>query len=133
MTLIYPACFYPFEDGRGFTVDFPDLPGCVTEGRTLSEALEMAVDAASGWILSSLEEGEPIPKATDYKDVYLESDDGIINMVILDIDAYSEKYSNKAVRTNVTIPAWLKSAAEAHHINFSKVLQDALLSKVQKQ
>lgn len=133
MILIYPACFYPFEDGRGFTVDFPDLRGCVTEGRTLPEAIEMAVDAASGWILSSLEDGEALPKATDYKDVRLESEDGIINMVVLDIDAYSEKYSNKAVRTNVTIPAWLKTAAEASHINFSKVLQDALLSKVQKQ
>lgn len=133
MNLIYPACFYPFEDGQGFTVDFPDLPGCVTEGRTLSEALEMAVDAASGWILSSLEDGEAIPKATDYNDVQLESPGGIINLVVLDIDAYSEKYSNKAIRTNVTIPAWLKTAAEANHINFSKVLQDALISKVQKQ
>ena len=73
---------HPFEDGRGFTVDFPDLPGCVTEGRTLSETLEMAVDAAAGWILSSLEDGEAIPKATDYKDVHLKSKDGIINMVV---------------------------------------------------
>lgn len=130
MTLIYPACFYPFEDGKGYTVDFPDLPGCVTEGKTLAEAIEMAVDAASGWVLSSLEEGESIPAATDYKEVRLESD-GIVNLIVLDIDAYSEKHSNKSVITNVTIPAWLKSAGEANHINFSKVLQDALLSKIQ--
>lgn len=132
MNLIYPACFYPFEDGRGYTVDFPDLPGCVTEGRNFSEAIELAADAAAGWILSSLEDGEAIPKATDYKDVRLESEDGIVNMVVFDIDSYSEKYSNKAVRTNVSIPAWLKTAAEANHINFSKVLQEALISKVQK-
>jgi len=131
MNLIYPACFYPFEDGRGYTVDFPDLPGCVTEGRNFSEAIELAADAAAGWILSSLEDGEAIPKATDYKDVRLESE-GIVNMVVFDIDSYSEKYSNKAVRTNVSIPAWLKTAAEANHINFSKVLQEALISKVQK-
>lgn len=132
MNLIYPARFYPFEDGRGYTVDFPDLPGCVTEGRSFSEAIELASDAAAGWILSSLEDGEAIPKATDYKEVRLESEDGIVNMVVFDIDSYSEKYSNKSVRTNVSIPAWLKTAAEANHINFSKVLQEALISKVQK-
>lgn len=132
MNLIYPARFYPFEDGRGYTVDFPDLPGCITEGRSFSEAIELASDAAAGWILSSLEDGEAIPKATDYKDVRLESEDGIVNMVVFDIDSYSEKYSNKSVRTNVSIPAWLKTAAEANHINFSKVLQEALIAKVQK-
>ncbi|MDF2859322.1 MAG: hypothetical protein K0Q87_5173 [Neobacillus sp.] len=132
MNMIYPACFYPFDDGRGYTVNFPDLPGCVTEGRSFSEAIELAADAAAGWILSSLEDGEAIPKATDYKDVRLESEDGIVNMVVFDIDSYSDKYSNKSVRTNVSIPAWLKTAAEANHINFSKVLQEALISKVQK-
>ena len=50
MKLIYPAVFYPFSDGSGgYTVEFPDLPGCVTEGNDLEEAFEMAIDAASGW------------------------------------------------------------------------------------
>lgn len=59
MKLIYPAVFYEGEDG--YTVEFPDLPGCVTQGDTLEEAMEMAVDAASGWILIMLEDGEDIP------------------------------------------------------------------------
>lgn len=34
MKLIYPAVFYPFSDGSGgYVVEFPDLPGCVTEGK----------------------------------------------------------------------------------------------------
>ena len=46
MKLIYPAVFYPFSDGSGgYTVEFPDLPGCVTEGNDLEEAFEMAIDA----------------------------------------------------------------------------------------
>ncbi len=68
MKLIYPACFYPCEEG-GYTVVFPDLPGCVTEGDTLSEAVDMAIDAASGWLLNAVEKNEPIPLASDIKNV----------------------------------------------------------------
>ena len=70
MKLIYPAVFYPFSDGSGgYTVEFPDLPGCVTEGSNLEEAFEMAEDAASGWVLDELEEGNAVPKASEYADV----------------------------------------------------------------
>ena len=56
--LIYPACFYPGEDDEiGFTVIFPDLPGAITQGDSLEEAFDMAIDCASGWILTSIEEG----------------------------------------------------------------------------
>ncbi len=52
MKLIYPAVFKPFSDqSGGYVVEFPDLPGCVTEGKDLEEAIEMGIDAASGWIL----------------------------------------------------------------------------------
>lgn len=59
MKLIYPAIFYPFEEGNGYTVIVPDLPGCVTEGDTLAEAILMGTDAASGWVLDELEDGNP--------------------------------------------------------------------------
>lgn len=51
MKLVYPAIFTPFDNTDGYTVEVPDLPGCVTEGDSLVDAIEMAVDAASGWIL----------------------------------------------------------------------------------
>ena len=57
MKMIYPAVFYPYSDNSGgYVVEFPDLPGCVTGGKNLEEAMEMAVDAASGWVLDELEE-----------------------------------------------------------------------------
>ena len=47
MKMIYPAVFYPYSDGSGgYVVEFPDLPGCVTGGKNLQEAIEMATDAA---------------------------------------------------------------------------------------
>lgn len=131
--LLYPAVFRPFSDGSGgYVVEFPDLPGCVTEGRNLEEAIEMGMDAACGWILGELEDGERIPAATDYKDVFAE-DDAIVNMMLLDIESYNEQYGENAVRKNLTIPAWLNSYAEKNNINFSKVLQDALLSMAKSQ
>lgn len=62
MKLIYPAVFKPFTDqSGGYVVEFPDLPGCVTEGKDLAQAIEMGIDAASGWILGELEDGETNP------------------------------------------------------------------------
>ena len=62
MKLIYPAIFTPCKEKDGYTVVVPDLPGCITEGNTLIEAIDMGTDAASGWILGELEEGKLIPK-----------------------------------------------------------------------
>ncbi len=131
MKLIYPAVFKPFSDkSGGYVVEFPDLPGCVTEGKNLAQAIEMGVDAASGWILGELEDGEKIPQASDYNEIAAE-DGCMVNMLLLDIDAYEEKYGEKAVRKNLTIPAWLNSFAEKNNINFSKLLQDTLFSMAQ--
>lgn len=127
MKLIYPAVLYPFSDNSGgYTVEFPDLPGCVTEGADLAEALAMGVDAASGWVLDELENGNPAPRASAYNDI-TPREGGMVNLLVLDMDAYAEKYGNKAVRKNLTIPAWLNTVAEANNINFSSVLQDALI------
>ena len=112
-------------------MEFPDLPGCVTEGRNLEEAFEMAVDAASGWVLDELEEGNEIPKASAYSNVK-PRENGEVNIVLLDMDKYAEQYGEKAVRKNVTIPAWLNTFAEKKKINFSQVLQEAILAKTQK-
>lgn len=129
MKLIYPAVFYPFSDGSGgYVVEFPDLPGCVTEGKDLENAFENATDAASGWVLDELEEGNAVPKASNYDSVQ-KRDGGQVNMILLDMDTYAEQYGEKAVRKNVTIPAWLNSYAEKQRINFSQVLQEALLSR----
>ena len=125
MKLVYPAIFDPWEDGKGYTVTVPDLPGCTTEGATLADAILMAEDAASGWVLDELEGGKKAPKASNPELVSAPSG-SFVNLLVLDMDAYAEKYGSKAVRKNLTIPAWLNTFAEQHNINFSQVLQDAL-------
>ena len=131
MILIYPAVLYPFSDGSGgYVVEFPDLPGCVTEGKNLEEAIAMGEDAASGWILDELEEGNKIPAASDYRDVNVR-EGGMVSLFSLNMDSYAEKYGEKSVRKNLTIPAWLNTFAEKNNLNFSKILQEALLKMSQ--
>lgn len=132
MKLVYPACFYPDDEEKElFTVVFPDLKGAVTEGKTLLGAVEMAADCACGWILSSIEDGENIPKPTPSDQVKAdEYPNGFVNLIILDIDDYAEKHGNKSIRKNCTLPAWLCTRAEMEGINFSKVLQEALIEKL---
>ena len=130
MKLVYPAIFTPCIEKEGYTVVVPDLPGCVSEGSTLAEAIEMGSDAASGWILGELEDGNTIPSTSDFYSIKHDSD-SFVNLLVLDIDSYAEKYGDKAVRKNITIPAWLNAYGEKKHLNFSKVLQDALFSMSQ--
>lgn len=129
MKLLYPAIFTPFDDGSGFTVEVPDLPGCITEGDDLIEAIEMGTDAASGWILGEIEEGNGFPAASDN----IKAPNGsFVNLLILDIDAYAKQYGNKAIRRNITIPVWLDTYAQKNHLSLSKVVQNTLLTLAQK-
>ena len=108
---------------------FPDLPGCVTEGHSVLEAITNAQDAAGGWILDELEDGNPIPSASKITDIDIGNGD-FADLIVLDMDTYSAKYGSKSVRKNFTIPSWLNTAAEKHHINFSEVLQEALVERL---
>lgn len=133
MKLTYPACFYPCEEKEGgYTVVVPDLPGCVSEGDTLADAILMATDAASGWVLDELEDGNTVPTASPLKNIVPDVG-GFVSMLVLDMNSYAEKYGDKAVRKNLTIPAWLNTFAENNHINFSQVLQDSLTAIYQNQ
>lgn len=125
MKLVYPAVFTPYDDGTGYVVEFPDLPGCVTGGDDMAEAVFMAEDAASGWVLTELEDGNPVPKTTELKNVKTEEGQ-FVSLVALDMDSYAAKYGSNAVKKTLTIPAWLNTFVEQNGISCSKVLQEAL-------
>lgn len=129
MKLAYPAIFTFCKEDNSYSVEFPDLPGCISGGYSLVEAIEMGTDAASGWVLGEIEEGNKIPKASDIKDIKPESPDSFVNLIVLDMDSYSEKYSEKSVRKNVTLPQWVNSLGERNNANFSHILQEALIEK----
>lgn len=125
MKLVYPAIFTQFEGEDGYAVEFPDLPGCVTEGQDLGDAIYMAVDAASGWVLTELEDGKEAPKASPISGVTA-PEGSFVSLVALDMDAYAKQYGNKAVKKTLTIPAWMDTYAEKHNISCSEILQEAI-------
>ena len=133
MKLIYPAVFTPYFDEGGYDVSIPDLPDCFASGDTLAEAIEDAVNQASSAILSIMEKGGDVPPASEYQDIKVDDEDDFVSLIVLDMGAYSDAHAQKSVRKNITIPAWLNAYGEAHHVNFSRVLQDALLSMTQKK
>ena len=125
--LFYPALFHKAEEG-GFWVTFPDIPECMTQGDSMDQAYEMAVDAL-GLSLSSMEEtGEQIPEASSLERIQVE--DGILVIVEFNMAEYRRKNSSKAVKKTLSIPEWLNEAAIRENINFSQLLQEALMVKI---
>ena len=125
MELTYPAIFYKDEESGAYAVEVPDLPGCATGGNTLADAILMGTDAASGWVLTELEEGRPIPPSSTIDAIH-PGPGGFISLLMLDMDAYEEKFGDKAIRKNLTIPAWLNHQAEKANAPFSQILQQGL-------
>ncbi|MCI9618426.1 MAG: type II toxin-antitoxin system HicB family antitoxin [Dorea sp.] len=127
--VFYPAIFHKAEDG-GFWISFPDLPECLTEGNDMTQAYEMAVNAL-GLALTSREiENEPIPEPSAPSDIIVEKDSFLV-VVEFDILAYKKRTSPRAVKKTLSIPEWLNEEATAIGVNFSQVLQEALMQKLQ--
>ncbi|MBR4163712.1 MAG: type II toxin-antitoxin system HicB family antitoxin [Solobacterium sp.] len=131
-SIYYPAVFHASENSKGYWVEFPDLPGCFTEGKTDEEAVEMAKEALSLYLDSSDENFDfIISKPSSLKDIQLLFPDEIIMLIEGNPEYYSRKYNTKAVKKTLTIPQWLNDLAIKKNINFSQVLQEALIAKLE--
>lgn len=125
---VYPAIFTP-EDEGGYSVFFPDLEGCYTCGDDLQDALFMANDVLTFVLYDYEKEGREIPAPSKAEDVEKDRGD-FVNYVACDTVEYARMHDNKAVKKTLTIPQWLNDAALRADINFSQVLQEALMEKV---
>ena len=122
---IYCAVFSPKENGNGYYCRVPDLPGCITTGRNEAECFDLIQDAANVWLYDIEKEGREIPAATPLGSVPSEPGD-LRALIAVDTDLYRMEHDNRAVRKNVSLPAWMAYQAEQRGINCSQVLQDAL-------
>lgn len=127
--LFYPAVFHTAEEG-GFWVSFPDIPECLTEGDDMEKAYEMAVEAL-GLSLTYMEEHlEAVPAASDFSTIELQDGEHLV-IVEFDMAAYRKRHRSKAVKKTLSIPEWMNEEANALGLNFSQILQEALLAKLQ--
>ena len=122
---IYPAIFTPEEDG-GFSIHFPDLEGCYTCGDDLSDSMEMAKDALALVLYGYETDKKEIPTPSPLSAFHTENG-AFVNYVACDTLVYRKMYNNKAIKKTLTIPEWLNEEAVALGVNFSHVLQKALM------
>ena len=123
MKYVYPAII-TLEDS-GYNVAVPDLPGCFTCGESLVDAIEMARDAISMWLVDAENKYEVIPVPSGPRDILTEPNN-FVNLIDVDTDQYRRENDNHAIKKTLSIPNWLNAKAEKAGINFSQTLQKAL-------
>ena len=119
---VYPAVFHPNDDSS-YTVIFPDLQGCITEGKSLGEAMKMAQSAVSQWLEYSKEKKLEIPQPSLMDDIETEAGE-FVNLVRADVK------DGRAVRRTVSIPKWMDERVSETGLSLSRVLQDALQQRL---
>lgn len=105
--LYYPSVFHETEaNEKGFWVEFPDLPGCITEGNTLEEIVEMAKKVLGTWFMPKHKhDSQQYPTPTKPNNITLEKHTDFIILIEFDSIEWAKKYNNKAVKKTLTIPA----------------------------
>ncbi|MCR5675371.1 MAG: type II toxin-antitoxin system HicB family antitoxin [Lachnospiraceae bacterium] len=130
MNYTYTAVITPDKHEKKFYCRVPDLDGCVTTAATLSEAIDMIRDAASVWLVSAEDHGEPVIKPTPQKSIPRDEND-ILSVIQIDTIRYRAETDTHAVRKSVSIPAWMANIAGKYGLNLSKILQDGIQSAIE--
>ena len=125
-TFVYPALFHFNENDGSYTITYPDLPGCVSEGKSLENALYMAQDALRQWLECTIEVGQEIPAASRVESIAHKQGE-FVNLIRVELK------DTRAVRRTVSIPKWMYDAATSANISLSRVLQDALKERLDAQ
>ena len=137
MLSIYPAIFY--KEKNGYSVIFPDLNYLSTCGENLNDAMEMAIDCLAGYLYTVKLDDDKLPEPSKIDDIHpidiantigFDGKDSFINLISVDLEDYAKTHFNKSVKKTLTIPEWLNREATKKNINFSKVLQEALIAKL---
>lgn len=137
MLSIYPAIFY--KEKNGYSVIFPDLNYLSTCGENLNDAMEMAIDCLAEYLYTAKLDNDKLPMPSKIDDIHpidiantigFDGKDSFINLISVDLEDYAKTHFNKSVKKTLTIPEWLNREATKKNINFSKVLQEALIAKL---
>ncbi|HQA57663.1 MAG TPA: type II toxin-antitoxin system HicB family antitoxin [Acetivibrio sp.] len=112
------------KENDGYFASIPDF-NIDTQGTSVVNAIAMARDAIGLMGIDLEDDGKEIPKPNSVK--VQVGENYTVTLVDVDFTQYYRKVDNRAVKKNCTIPYWLNVEAEKSGINFSKVLQEALM------
>ena len=127
--MFYPAVFHSAEEG-GFWITFPDFENIFTQGENMEDAYSAASDALGLEITDLLEQGGKLPEASSFQKIRSMPGETIV-VIEFDMAAYKRRINKTAVKKTLSIPGWLNEAAVEKGINFSSVLQKALIRELQ--
>lgn len=122
MRAIYPALL--FMDNGEYVIQVPDVRGCVTTGESIEDALDSIRDALGGCLCVLEDEGEQLPTPSEVSKI--QSNGASIFMIDIDLIEYRRATDTRAVRKNVSMPAWMSYLADKRGLNCSQILQDAI-------
>ena len=122
---VYAAVLTPIPESEGYAARVPDVSGCITTGSDISDTLDNIKDALAACLCTLEDYDRPIPKPSAPESIECEAG-SVIALVDVDTLKYREETDTRAVRKNVSMPAWLLTMAEKRGINCSQVLQEAL-------
>jgi len=111
-------------------VSVPDFEAD-TQGKDLSEAIEMARDLIGILGISMQDKNQELPIATPLASIIKENDTDIVTLIDIDFSEYRRRNDLKVVKKNCTIPSWLNYEAEKAGLNFSSLLAEAIRTKLQ--
>lgn len=117
-TVIYPAIIE--RAGEGFSIFFPDLPGCTSYGATVTEAALNAEEALDGHLLVSVQHGDEVADPSALEDIERDPEVDEVARILV----RAEK-PGKAVRLNITMDEGLVAAIDRVAKNRSGFLSDA--------
>jgi predicted RNase H-like HicB family nuclease len=128
----YLSVFEPIK--TGYSVYFPDLPGCVSYGEDFEEAQKQASEALGLHIYGMEKDSDEIPIPSKTPQVTPETSSGyIVSPITVFPDLVGNELDDRAVKVNTTIPVWLKELAESRNVNYSKILRMALIDYLEVQ
>lgn len=118
----YAAVFTMEADG-GYSIRFPQLDGCFSQGDNFDDARAMAAEAMSLYLYTLEQDGVSAPAP----DMNVITEPGeIVVPITAWMTPFRDEMENRAVKKTLTIPAWLNEAAERRGVNYSQILQSAL-------
>lgn len=119
---VYPALFHANDDGS-YTITYPDLPGCISEGKSIANAMYMAQSALTQWVEYMADKNLSLPAASAISDISVAQNE-FVNLIRVEIK------DTRAVKRTVSIPKWMDDLVSESGLSLSRVLQDALRERL---
>lgn len=107
--IVYPAVLDNSENSDDvYTVTFPDVPGAISEGKGLAQAMLNGSEAL-GLMLYDVDE---MPEASNIDEVRAEYPKAVVTLIFTDLEDARRKARKPLVKKNTTIPSTLAQQAE---------------------